>query len=433
MAVSYTVKLPDGNEYGPVDLATLRSWHEEGRIGPDTWVWPEGSPEWLTLIDVLAGAGQEPAGQEVPLRLKEEPRGGKAAAAGSARGTARPRPAAARAKGRPLGLILGVAAALVVMVGAVVFLLLAPGMEKKRTGERTLADALPERRFVDEATGLSLDLPPGWVLLKPESTLFMAPQARARLAHPETGGFAALLVESLPPGTTDLDAFVDRAVEARRALVSGHREIGRATHAVEGRPARRLQAAWTEGGAEQAATILATQDAWVYYALAAWVPAKGEPGGKAAVDALLGALQLKGVLEARVKAAADALQAELPELSRPSLELILRDRLGGGAPPEEAGDAALRAASQGVPALSADEARELQAIYAQVYDPMQEADRQRLADWQRAVRTSRPVAPEEALALRVLLRDAVTALPEESRVRLQTLNEKAIAAAYALR
>ena len=41
--------------------------------------------------------------------------------------------------------------------------------------------------------------------------------------------------------------------------------------------------------------------------------------------------------------------------------------------------------------------------------------------------------PEEALALRVLLRDAVTALPEESRVRLQTLNEKAIAAAYALR
>ena len=85
------------------------------------------------------------------------------------------------------------------------------------------------------------------------------------------------------------------------------------------------------------------------------------------------------------------------------------------------------------PAVSPDEARELQGIYAQVYDPMPEADRQRLADWQRAVRASRPVAPEEAQALRLLLRDAVTALPEESRLRLQTLNEKAIAAAYALR
>lgn len=429
MPVSYTVKMPDGNEYGPVDLATLRSWHDEGRVGPDTWVWPEGSPEWLTLIDVLAGAGQDPAGEATPLRLKEEPRDARAKAAS----TPRPRPRSARPKRRPLGLILGVAAALVAIGGAVGFVLLAPGLERKRTGERTLADALPERRFADESLGLSLELPPGWVLLKPESTLFLAPQSRARMAHPETGAFAELLVESLPPGVTDLDAFVDRAVDTRRALVAGHREIGRVTQTVSGRPARRLQAAWTEGGAEQAAAILATQDAWAYFALAAWVPAKGEPAAQAAVDALIGALQVTGALGTRVKAAADALQGELPELSRASLELILRDRLGNGAAAEEAGDAAIRAASQGVPAVTPDEARELQGIYAQVYDPMPEADRQRLADWQRAVRASRPVAPEEAQALRVLLRDAVAALPEESRARLQALNERAIAAAYALR
>ena len=64
MATSYTVKLPDGNEYGPVDLGTLRSWHEEGRIAPDTWVWPDGSPEWLTLMDVLAGAAEPTPGPE---------------------------------------------------------------------------------------------------------------------------------------------------------------------------------------------------------------------------------------------------------------------------------------------------------------------------------------------------------------------------------
>jgi hypothetical protein len=431
MPRSYTVKLPDGNEYGPVDLATLRSWHNEGRIGPDTWVWPEGSPEWLTLIDVLAGAGQDPAGEETPLRLKEEPREARPAAA--SRSASRLRPSATPAKGRPIGLILGIAAALVAIGGAVGFVLLAPGMDKRRTGERTLADSLPDRRFVDEALGLSLDLPPGWVLLKPESTFFLAPQARARMAHPESGAFAALLVENLPPGVMDLDAFLDRAVDTRRALVSGHREVGRASQTVSGRPARRLQAGWSEGGAEQVAAVMVTQDSWAYFALAAWGPAKGRSTTQAAVDVLLGGLQVSGALDARVKTAADALQPELPELSRASLELILRDRLGSGAPGEEAGDAAIRAASQGLPAITPDESRELQGIYAQVYEPMPEADRQRLADWQRAVRASRPVVPEEAQALRLLLRDAVAALPEESRVRLQTLNEKAIAAAYALR
>jgi hypothetical protein len=43
------------------------------------------------------------------------------------------------------------------------------------------------------------------------------------------------------------------------------------------------------------------------------------------------------------------------------------------------------------------------------------------------------VPPEEAQALRVLLRDALSALPEEVRLRLQALNEKAIGAAYAVR
>ncbi len=435
MPVSYTVKLPDGNEYGPVDLATLRSWHDEGRVGPDTWVWPEGSPEWFTLIDVLAGAGQEQASEEKPLRLKQEPRARPAAGASTARSaTARTAPRAkapgARSRRRPLGLILGAAAAAVVLVGVAVYLMFAPGLEKRRAGERTLADALPDRRYSDEALGLGLDLPPGWVLLNKESTLFLAPQARVRMAHAETGSFAALMVESLPPGVMELDAVLDRVIDARRALVSDYREVGRAPLELSGRPARRLQATWEEDRASQSATLIATQDAWSYVALATWGPAKGGSGSQEARDALARGLQLSGVLGERVKTAADALQPELPELSRTTLELLLRDRLGNGAAPEEAGDAAVRAASQGLPALSADESRELQQIYAQVYDPMAEADRQRLAAWQRAVRASRPVAPEEALAVRTLLRDSLLALPEEVRLRLQTLNEKAIGAAY---
>ncbi len=432
MTTSYTVKLPDGNEYGPVDLATLRSWHDEGRITPDTWVWPDGSPEWLTLMDVLAGAGEETPGPEGPLRFKDEPKESKAAAKrpSARRGLARA-PAPPR---RPLGMILGALAALLVVSGVAAYLFLAPRFEKARAGDRMREDALPERRFADEGFGLKLDLPDGWVLLKPDSGLFVAPQARARFAQASVGALGALSVEALPPGVMTLDAFLDRVVDFRRALVSDYREVGRVEVTLGGRPARRLQASWVEDGAEQRVTVVASQDAWAYVALTAWGPARAGAPVQDTLDLLGRGLQLSGALSSRVQEAADAVQAEVPELSRASLELILRDRLGSGGAADEAADASVRAVSQGLAALSRDEAQELQQIYAQVYDPMPEADRQRLAAWLREVRAGRKAgAPEEAQALRQMLKDALIALSEEARLRLQALNEKAIGAAYALR
>ena len=132
MAASYTVKLPDGNEYGPVDLATLRSWHEEGRISADTWVWPEGSPEWLTLMDVLAGAGgDESPGPEQPIRLKQEPKEHRPASRTSTRHSSTPPPGVSPRKRGP---ILVGALALALLLGGVAFWSLSPTLEKKRAG-----------------------------------------------------------------------------------------------------------------------------------------------------------------------------------------------------------------------------------------------------------------------------------------------------------
>jgi hypothetical protein len=433
MSVSYTVKLPDGNEYGPVDLNTLRSWHEEGRIGPDTWVWPEGSPEWLTLMDVLAGAGQDGPAPEAPLRFKEEarqPRAATASASAAPASRGRPRPAP-KPKHRIAPLVLGIGALLAVAVAAAM-VLLAPRLARQRTTTQMTADAAAERRYAEESVGLAVDLPEGWLLLKPETTLFVAPEAKARFAHPASGAYAALSVETVPPGTMALDTYIDRVIELRRALIADFREVGRGEAVVAGRPARRLQATWSEDRVPQKAVVAATQDAWAYVALTAWAPTKGGAAADQALEALVSSLQLSGALTARVAQEADALAPEVPELSRPSLELILRDRLGNGGAIDEVPDLAVRAASQGLAALTPGEADEMKQVYAQVYDPMAEADRQRLAAWLREVRAGRKVAPEEAQALRLMLRDALIALPEEPRLRLQALNEKAIAAAYAL-
>jgi hypothetical protein len=451
MANIYTVKLPDGNEYGPVDRETLRSWQEEGRIGPETWVWPEGSPEWLTLLDVLAGAGESPA-HEGPLRLKPSdsnpgglpavsPRGPHQQAAATTaavrpatRRTARVTTTASRSPAFPGRRGLIVAAVVVPLLAAAVaaLVLWLPRFEKQRAGQRIQVDALADRRFADAAAGLSLTVPDGWFLLRPDSTLLVAPQARAKLAHPAFGAFAILVLEAQPPGVMTLDAFLDRTVDGRRALFSDFKELGRRDTRVGDLPARRLTASWTEDRTPQQVAVLAVQDGWNYAALAAWGPAATGPALAAELETLGRGFALSGLLSARVSEAVESLGPENPELSRPALELLVRDRLGSGGSPEEVADEAVRTISQGLPALTREETRELQQILSQVYDSMSESDRQRLAVYQRQVKAGQKVATEEAQALRQLLRDRFLALPEDHRSRLQALNEKAIAASFAL-
>jgi hypothetical protein len=39
-------------QYGPVDEDQLRKWIAEGRVGPASYVWKEGMPDWLPLSQV---------------------------------------------------------------------------------------------------------------------------------------------------------------------------------------------------------------------------------------------------------------------------------------------------------------------------------------------------------------------------------------------
>ena len=71
-------------------------------------------------------------------------------------------------------------------------------------------------------------------------------------------------------------------------------------------------------------------------------------------------------------------------------------------------------------------------IYAQVYKPLKDKERARLAAWLAlGAGRARRWPPEEGLAMRQALRDGLLALPEDVRARLQALNEKAVTAALA--
>jgi hypothetical protein len=65
----YYVIGTDGNQYGPVDEATLRTWLAEGRVTVTSLSFKTGETLWTPLRDrpEFAGSAQAPAQPQVPV------------------------------------------------------------------------------------------------------------------------------------------------------------------------------------------------------------------------------------------------------------------------------------------------------------------------------------------------------------------------------
>ena len=87
---------------------------------------------------------------------------------------------------------------------------------------------------------------------------------------------------------------------------------------------------------------------------------------------------------------------------------------------------ALRAVSRGLDGLSSEEAREMGKIYDQIWAPVPELQRRRLARVLALIKAGRPVPAAEVRALRDVVKAGVVALPPDWRARLQELSGRAV-------
>ena len=410
----WKVRLGDGSEIGPMDLAALRTWLAQGLVDGDSPVMRPGSRKWAPLATVpeLKAVGARPRSAPRPTRQRpgrpapetaeaEDPTaldlwrvrgvGALLLAAAAALGTLAWRPADASPvfDGAPwpqlalgtlaLGLALvpgwdlgrrvvrvalllvafalfpvagiliaqgergagllalasvwlfasGLAALLPRTLGSsglVIALLpvLAAGYGAWRFGRAPEGQgsavargwASPDRRFTDDALGLTLDIPEGWVALKPGNPLVAAPaEARLTLAQPRQGGFGYLVAEPAPRGVATAEQYLDRVVGRRPARAG--LEAGQRSNALLGSLAgRRLESTWLDAGVRQREVAVAGLDGWMGFALVAWMPeaTAARPDG---LDALARGLSARGLLAVRLGAAVEAVVAGVPHLSAP--------------------------------------------------------------------------------------------------------------------
>lgn len=446
MANQYLLHLPDGTEYGPVDRATLEMWSREGRLPAETLVWPEGAPEWMALEKVLATpapatAAARPASVPAPASARPE----SATAPGPAddrsdtqpsmrtpafdgkapRGARRRRGEPAPAFPRTLVLaVVGVAVVVAVLAG--LWAVLRPHLARRRAIAEVQRHALADRRVEDPDLGLVVELPAGWLALRAAHPFFSRPGSRLGLAQPAARAFGAVSVASRPRQMDDLDAHLDELLQERLPRLPSQKERGRSDVQLGKGRGRLVRTTWEDGLVPMQGATVAWADGYDLFSLDAWAPASAGGAFASEVDALCRGIAPKGTIAGRIDEGVERLAVEVPELSRDALRLLVAERMSEGRGLEDVPSAALRAVSRGLDALAAAEAAEMRTIYQQVWAPVPEAQRVRLASLMHEIKAGRPVRGEDVLALRTAVKTGVLALPEEQRARLQELSGRAV-------
>jgi hypothetical protein len=326
---------------------------------------------------------------------------------------------------RSLGWLGVVLAALPVAVGAfgVAYFGRAPESE---TAQLVRSWSAPEPRFADDTIGLTLDLPDGWVVLRPGNPLVAAPEeALVTIAQPRLEGYGYVVAEPAPWGVATPDQYLDHVMTRRQAERPSIQEQGRANAILGSLAGRRLDATWTEDDTLRRDLTVAGQDGWMSFALVAWMP-EATASRPAGLAPLAGALKARGFLAPRLAAAVQAAVEQVPHLSPPVAELLMAQTEARLLEPEQAFRRSVVALAELVPSLSAAESRELSGLTRATYQGVPRRSRGRLARYIEQVRHSATTDPALDREMAELMKAAELRLAPDRLQRLQEYYERAV-------
>jgi hypothetical protein len=283
-----------------------------------------------------------------------------------------------------------------------------------------------ERRFTDDSVGLTLDLPAGWVVLKPGNPLVTGPEGTlVTIAQPRLEGYGYLLAEPAPRGVATPDQYLDHVMTRRRAEEPTLVEQGRETAILGNQTGRRLDATWTDEGVPQRDMTIAAQDGWMSFALVAWMPeaAASRRGG---LDSLAEALHVRGLLAPRLDAAVQAAVEGVPHLQAGAAKLLMAQSEARVLEPDQAFRRSVVALADLLPSLSPAEVRELSGLTRATYASVPWKNRTRLARYIERVRKGDTTGPALDREMASLMKDAELRLSAEQRLRLQQFYDRAV-------
>lgn len=321
--------------------------------------------------------------------------------------------------------VLALLVSLAGLAGAVHFAH-APATEEARQLREWSA---PERRFTDDALGLTLQIPSGWVALKAGNPIVAASaDARVTLVQPRRGGRAWLATGPAPLGVATAEQYLDSVVARRRSERPGYTVGPHADTLVGTLPGRRATATWSDGGVRQSELVVAGLDGWMGFALVAWIPDDGAGRAAGDLEPLAASLVARGLFAARLREAVSRALAAVPHLTSSSATQLMAASEARVLEPEQAFRRSVAALAKLVPELSQPESRELAGLSAAVYAGLPWAERSRLSSYIERVRKGDTTPADEDREMARLMKAAESRLAPARLTRLRAYYDKAVQA-----
>jgi hypothetical protein len=291
----------------------------------------------------------------------------------------------------------------------------------------------PDRRFVDDSLGVSMDVPRGWVILQTGNPLVTAPpEARVTLAHPRSGGFGFLTAEASPSGIASIDQYLDRMWATRQGLRPSLKQTGRADLKVGNQPAKRLSGSFDAEGTRFQESTTVWRDGWVYFSLVSWVP-EGAPRAARDLEALVQGVSTQGVFATRLQTALVNVAMEVPQLTPAAAEMLMGSSEAKVLEPDQAFRRSIEALSRALPTLSKKDSQDLGQITSATYAALVPRERRALLSYVARVRDRQPTTSAQDKEAGRIMKSAVLRLSPARRTRLQEIYQEAIRTQMAAR
>jgi hypothetical protein len=293
------------------------------------------------------------------------------------------------------------------------------GLARSAFGQELRPLLAEEREYTDPSSGLSLQAPAGWSLLREDATLFAGVPAKVKLADPDAGTVVFINDEPRGPGFVSLDHQLDRILESQRENGLEPRQHERRDAAVGAATARRMSMAWTYEGRPFNGFVSVWLDGPRVFTLFGAAVGSVSPGSEARFRALETSLRFSAPIETALAGAGRAFAEQCPVFTAEAIRMI-----GRRIPPSSAVQTyfrtgwgwAIRGQAEVDPATQA----ELRELMSAVFARMRATDRARFAAYSERVRADASTTRSEDAAAMRILGAAAAALPRETLARLQT-------------
>ncbi len=290
----------------------------------------------------------------------------------------------------------------------------------------------PDHAFVDQALGVRLDLPAGWVLLPASSASSSGPQVTMLAIHSRSSTNAMLTVEpagagpATGPGAGSLDGYLSRALQSRRSDLPSIVELGRESVRLADRDAVRMRARWKGKDGTMDGFFTVCRDGSSYYLLWASCPETSARQGFRAYQDLCGALRIAREDSGQPDAIAARLADQIPCISMRGARLLVEETVRPHLTPQEAARSGYETVRRGFALLRPPERAEVERLMSAGAATLPPQDSTRWQAYQRRLSAGAGLPPWEGGDALRLMRSALAGLSEASRKRLQRLGDKAI-------